>query len=121
MSGLALRTRACPACLLALVAKLTLLVPRTAEDNVRKACADIIHDAVMVGTGRTLPAFVVEVDSKGTPLSADQKASIAQTVVERIADYNKRVFGHERVDDPKRVLVVEKGTLPRTKEKGNVR
>ncbi|KAI0657005.1 acetyl-CoA synthetase-like protein [Cubamyces menziesii] len=89
------------------------------EDNVRKTCADLVHDAVVVGSGRTHACLVVESAASG--LSAEQRHELAQTVAARTADFNKRLFAHERIEDPKRIIVVERGTLPRTKEKGNVR
>ncbi|KAI8976643.1 acetyl-CoA synthetase-like protein [Trametes punicea] len=92
---------------------------KSIEDNVRKTCADLVHDAVVVGSGRTAACLVVESARDG--LSEEQRREVARTISARTADFNKRLFPHERIEDPKRILVVDKGTLPRTKEKGNVR
>ena len=67
----------------------------------------------MVGTGRLYPVLIVESAVNG--LSDEEKKRVSQEIVDRTAEFNKRLYLHERVEDPKRVLVVEKGTLPRTK------
>ncbi len=67
----------------------------------------------MVGTGRLYPVLIVESAASG--LSEEDKKRISQEIVDRTAEFNRRLFIHERVEDPKRVFVVEKGTLPRTK------
>ena len=67
----------------------------------------------MVGTGRLYPCLIVE--SAAIGLTVEEKARIAQGIVDRTADFNKRLFIHERIEDPKRVLIVEQGTLPRTR------
>ena len=72
-----------------------------------------MHDAVVVGSGRTHACLVVESAAGG--LSAEQRHELAQAVAARTADFNKRLFAHERIEDPKRIIVVEPGTLPRTK------
>ncbi|KAI0676592.1 acetyl-CoA synthetase-like protein [Trametes maxima] len=89
------------------------------EDNVRKTCQDLVHDAVVVGSGRPFPGLIVESAIDGLDEAKGKK--VAQTIAERTAELNKRLFAHERIEDPKRILVVDRGTLPRTKEKGNVR
>ncbi|EJF57818.1 acetyl-CoA synthetase-like protein [Dichomitus squalens] len=91
---------------------------KSIEDNVRKTCADIIHDAVVVGTGRLHVCLVVESAVNG--LNDEEKLALSRTIIDRTAEFNTRLFKHERVQDPKLVLVVDKGALPRTKEKGNV-
>ncbi|KAI0720832.1 acetyl-CoA synthetase-like protein [Cerioporus squamosus] len=92
---------------------------KNVEDNIRRSCSDLVHDVVMVGTGRLYPVLIVESAVSG--LNDEEKKRISQEIVDRTAEFNRRLFIHERVEDPKRVFVVEKGTLPRTKEKGNIR
>ena len=89
-------------------------VTRNIEDYVRKACVDLIHDAVVVGSGRKVPALIVELPS-AEELQGDKKKSVADEVVKKLADLNASAFPHERVDDPARVFVVARGVLPRTK------
>ena len=66
----------------------------------------------MVGTGRRWPCLIVESAAGG--LTPEQKSAVSETIVERTADFYKNLFPHEKIQDPKRILVVEKGTLPRT-------
>ena len=61
-----------------------------------------------MGTNRRCPGLLLE------PLKEDGKEAIPQTIVERLATFNKSRFPHERLDDPRLVLVVERGVLPRT-------
>ncbi|OJT05027.1 hypothetical protein TRAPUB_4183 [Trametes pubescens] len=92
---------------------------KSIEDNVRKTCEGLVHDAVVIGSGRTAPVLVVESTESGLDVPA--QAVLVHTIIERTAEFNKRAFAHERIEDPKRILIVDRGTLPRTKEKGNVR
>lgn len=86
---------------------------RSIEDNVRKTCEGLVHDAVVIGSGRTAPVLVVESTENGLDVPA--QAVLVHTIIERTAEFNKRAFAHERIEDPKRILVVDRGTLPRTK------
>ncbi|KAI9066826.1 acetyl-CoA synthetase-like protein [Trametes sanguinea] len=89
------------------------------EDVVRKACPDVVHDVVVVGSGRAFPCLIVESAPDG--LTDAQRRELAEQVIERISGLVQGLFPHERIENPRRVLVVEKGSLPRTREKGNVR
>ena len=79
---------------------------------VRKSCADVVHDAVVLGIGR--PSACLAVEAKTADLDEPGKLRLAQTVVERLAPTSGRLFPHERIEDPKKVLVVEQGTFIRT-------
>ena len=72
----------------------------------------------MVGTGRLHPCLVVESVAKG--LADADRQRISQEIISRTADFRTRLFPHERIEDAKRVLVVEQGTLPRTKVSGRL-
>ncbi|OSD01388.1 acetyl-CoA synthetase-like protein [Trametes coccinea BRFM310] len=89
------------------------------EDIVRKACTDIVHDVVVVGSGRAFPCLIVESAAGG--LTDEERRAVADQVITRTTGLVQGLFPHERIQDPRRVLVVEKGSLPRTREKGNVR
>ncbi|KAI8989116.1 acetyl-CoA synthetase-like protein [Trametes punicea] len=91
------------------------------EDNVRKACQGLVHDVVVVGSGRAFPCLIVEVESTTDGLTDERRQEVAEEVVKRTAELNQSLFPHERIQDPKRVIVVEKGALPRTREKRNIR
>ncbi|KAI0764537.1 acetyl-CoA synthetase-like protein [Trametes elegans] len=94
---------------------------KTIEDAVRKAGAGLVYDAVVVGNGRAAAVLLVESAEAGVAMDAEKRRALAQTLVERMADFNRHLFPHERVADPRRVVVLERGTLLRGKEKGNVR
>ena len=70
----------------------------------------------MVGSGRLHPCLVVESVVKG--LAEADRQRISGEIITRTADFRTRLFPHERIEDAKRVLVVEQGTLPRTKVSG---
>lgn len=86
---------------------------RTIEDAVRALGAGLIHDAVVVGDGRNLAGLVVEA-AEG-PLDDAKRQELAQEIVKRATEFNRGLFPHERIEDPERIIVVEKGSLPRTK------
>ena len=78
----------------------------------RKSCEDIVHDAVVLGSGRLFPCLAIE--SKVGGLDEPGKTELAQTIVERLARTSARLFPHERIENPKRVIVVDQGTFVRT-------
>ncbi|KAJ7136297.1 putative amp-CoA ligase [Mycena filopes] len=92
---------------------------KSIEDNVRKTCEDLVHDAVVLGTSRSCPVLFIETH---TELSDDaQKLALATEIIRRTQTFNQRLFLNERIEDPNHIRVLVKGTLPRTKEKGNIR
>lgn len=86
---------------------------RNMEDIVRKACPELVHDVVVVGSGRAFPCLIVESAVDG--LAGEKPHAVAEEIVKRTAELSKSLYAHERIQDPLRVLVVEKGTLPRTR------
>ena len=46
---------------------------------------------------------------------------LEKEIIERTKPFHSRRFMHERITSTKYVVVVERGTLPRTATKGNVR
>ena len=78
----------------------------------RKTCADIVFDAVVVGAGQKFPCLIVETLQSGLDESARWRA--AKTIVERIAAHPAHLFPHERIEDPRRVIVIDQGRLVRT-------
>ncbi|KAK7464738.1 hypothetical protein VKT23_005944 [Stygiomarasmius scandens] len=87
------------------------------EDAVRQYCADLISDCVVVGQNRRGPALLIEPAIERTSGYKDLQNSIVQ----RLADFNRNRFPHERVDNSNLILIVEPGMLPRTAAKGNIR
>lgn len=79
----------------------------------RKECADIVFDAVVVGSSRTHPVLIVE--SEGSNLTESRRRQIAAQIVDKTANTNQGMFPYERIKDPAWIIVLEKGSLPRTK------
>ncbi|KZT05761.1 putative amp-CoA ligase [Laetiporus sulphureus 93-53] len=92
---------------------------KSVEDHVRKTCSDLVHDVVVIAEGRPGPALLVE--SIRPNLSERERKQVAEEIVKRSKEFNARVFKEEQINNPGRILVLDKGQLPRTKEKGNIR
>jgi hypothetical protein len=89
---------------------------RAIEDGVRLHCKDLVHDVVVVGQGLPLPVIIIETTS---PVSADEAETVKTRIAERAKTFSNGKFVAERVE-AKRILLVDRDTLPRTKEKGNI-
>jgi hypothetical protein len=86
---------------------------RSIEDNVRKTCADLVHDVVVLGTDRRCPVLFVETSKD---ISDDsQKLELSNEIIHRTAVFNQRLFLYERIEDPKHIRILSRGALPRTK------
>lgn len=88
---------------------------RSIEDNVRSCCADIVHEAVVVGSGRPLPSLFLEVRADVPFGEAAEKEASVQTVIEQTAAFDQRLFPYERIDESNRIYILEINSLPRTK------
>lgn len=81
----------------------------------RSCCADIVHEVVLLGSNRPLPCLFLEI-REGLPFDTPAaKEAIAQTVIQRTAAFNKRLFPYERVDESVRIHMIAINSLPRTK------
>ncbi|KAJ7125830.1 putative amp-CoA ligase [Mycena crocata] len=92
---------------------------KSIEDNVRKTCAGIVHDVVVLGSNRARPILFVETAAEVPGESASTE--LKQEIIRRTELFNQRLFQHEHIQSPNQIRLLEKGTLPRTKEKGNIR
>ena len=90
---------------------------RSIEDNVRATCGELVFECVVVGNARPSPVLFVEASEKCTIGSEELK----EEIIRRTSQFYSRCFIHERITSTKHVVVVERGTLPRTATKGNVR
>ncbi|KZT75172.1 acetyl-CoA synthetase-like protein [Daedalea quercina L-15889] len=88
---------------------------RAIEDNVRATCGDLVAECVVVGYGRPSPALFVE------PKGAIEGEKLKKDIIRRIRHFHSRRYMHERIVDAKFVVIVPKGSLPRTATKGNIR
>jgi len=90
---------------------------RSIEDNVRATCGELVFECIVVGNGRPSPALFIEASERCTMDSE----KLRKEIVRRTRQFHSRRFIHERITSTKYVVVVERGTLPRTATKGNVR
>ncbi|KAF8483112.1 hypothetical protein JB92DRAFT_3032722, partial [Gautieria morchelliformis] len=89
---------------------------KSIEDHVRTTCSELIGDCVVVGSGRPSPALFVE------PAKDDMDhAKIRADILEKTQDFHARRYIHERITDINLIIVVNRGTPPRTDTKGNIR
>ncbi|KAI0788607.1 hypothetical protein C8Q75DRAFT_793759 [Abortiporus biennis] len=87
------------------------------EDNVRTTCADLISECIVVGNGRPSPALFIEPKAD---LNMDEER-LKRDILRRIRPFHSRRYLHERISVAKFIFVVQRGTLPRTATKGNIR
>lgn len=90
---------------------------RAIEDNAREMCRGLVGECVVVGNGRPSPALFVEL-AEGVTMD---DARACREIVRRIRHFHARRYLHERIVSAKMVVVVPRGSLPRTATKGNVR
>ena len=76
-----------------------------------------MFECIVVGNGRSSPALFVET-SEQCQLDAEK---LKKEIIRRTKQFHIRRYVHERITSTKHVVVVERGTLPRTATKGNVR
>ena len=90
---------------------------RSIEENIRATCSELVFECVAVGSGRPSPALFFEVSEKCTM----DGEKLKEEIFERIREFNSRGYIHERIASTEHVVIVERGTLPRTDTKGNIR
>ncbi|KAJ4488192.1 hypothetical protein J3R30DRAFT_3281215 [Lentinula aciculospora] len=88
---------------------------KSIEDNARAMCGTLISDCIAVGAGRPSPALFVETDS-----DLDE-SKLRKDIFRKIRHFHSRRYIHESIVSPKMIILVPKGTLPRTASKGNIR
>ncbi|KAF8517758.1 acetyl-CoA synthetase-like protein [Hysterangium stoloniferum] len=85
------------------------------EEQLNQRCSTVITDCIVVGSGRSAPALIVEANSHILDI-----AKIIAEVAQSVATIQKGHHQFERIAS-NRILVVETGTLPRTVSSGNIR
>ena len=88
---------------------------RAIEDNVLKTCADLVADCIVADSGRPSPVLFVE------PKTDIKAAKLQREILRRTRAFHERRYLHERITEARIIVVVDKGTLPRTATKGNIR
>ncbi|GJJ13700.1 hypothetical protein Clacol_007956 [Clathrus columnatus] len=88
---------------------------RYIENQVSNTCKDLISRCVVVGSNRPSPVLLVE------PLLDDiDKTKLKEEIGEKVQLINKNSYSHERID-PSHILIVQRGGLPWTLTKNNIR
>ena len=90
---------------------------RSIEDNVRATCGELVFECIVVGNARPSPTLFIEASKKCTMDSEELK----EEIIRRTSQFHSCRYIHERITSTKHVIVIERGTLPRTATKGNVR
>lgn len=85
------------------------------EDNARAMCGGLIAECVVVGSGRPSPVMFIE------PVSEMDHDKLKKEIIRKTRQFHSRRYLHERITSPNMVVVVPRGTLPRTATKGNIR
>ncbi|KAJ3989999.1 hypothetical protein F5890DRAFT_1569987 [Lentinula detonsa] len=88
---------------------------KSIEDNARAMCGTLISECIAVGTGRPFPALFVEAGSEL------DEVKLKKEIFRKIRHFHSRRYIHESIVSSKMIIVVPKGTLPRTASKGNIR
>ncbi|KAJ7647167.1 hypothetical protein FB45DRAFT_1099969 [Roridomyces roridus] len=86
------------------------------EDNARTMCGPLISECIAVGTGR--PSVVLFVEP-GLGTADDAKLKVE--IIRKTRQFHTRRYLHERLASADSVVVVPRGSLPRTATKGNIR
>uniref|UniRef100_A0A0W0F7W6 AMP-dependent synthetase/ligase domain-containing protein n=1 Tax=Moniliophthora roreri TaxID=221103 RepID=A0A0W0F7W6_MONRR len=86
------------------------------EDNARQMCGNVISDCIVVGTGRPSPTMFVEASADGV-----DEAKLKKDILRKTRQFHSRRYMHERIVSDKFIVIVPRGSLPRTATKGNIR
>ncbi|KAJ7611711.1 acetyl-CoA synthetase-like protein [Roridomyces roridus] len=90
------------------------------EDNVLQVSSQLVSNCTAVGHYKPGVVLFVEPVTPVTP-GSDKEMVLKKEIIALTAPFNARLFLHERITDPGRIVVVPQGKLARTKEKGNIR
>jgi len=85
------------------------------EDNAHAMCGPLISECVVVGNGRPNPLMFVE---PGMDMDHDK---LKVEIIRKTRLFHSRRYTHERIPSADMVIVVPRGSLPRTATKGNIR
>jgi acyl-coenzyme A synthetase/AMP-(fatty) acid ligase len=87
---------------------------KSIEDNARAMCGPLISECIVVGTGRPSPVLFVESDGE-VP-----ERKLKKEIWKKIRHFHSRRYLHEKIT-AEMIIVIPKGSLPRTASKGNIR
>ena len=83
----------------------------------RATCGELVFECIVVGNSRPSPTLFIEASEKcdmGTE-------KLKEEIITRTKQFHSRRYIHERIISTKHIVVVDRGTLPRTVIKGNIR
>ncbi|CAK5262853.1 unnamed protein product [Mycena citricolor] len=86
------------------------------EENARASCGNLISECIVVGSARPSPVLFVEPGSE----AVDQE-KLKRDIIRKTRQFHARRYLHERITSTAMIVVVPKGSLPRTVTKGNIR
>lgn len=81
----------------------------------RKTCAQLIEECIVVGNGRSSPTLFVE------PSVDTDHEKLKKEIIRKTRQFHSRRYIHERIISPDFIIIVPSKTLPRTATKGNIR
>ncbi|KAI0051721.1 acetyl-CoA synthetase-like protein [Auriscalpium vulgare] len=85
------------------------------EDNVLATCADLVSQCIVVGNGRPSPVLFIEQATDAA------HSKLKREILRRTRQFHSRRYLHERITSADMIVIVDKGALPRTATKGNIR
>ncbi|KAK7445745.1 hypothetical protein VKT23_014740 [Stygiomarasmius scandens] len=88
---------------------------RSIEENVRAMCGALVSECIVVGTGRPSPAMFIE------PAVDMDENKLKKDILRKIRPFHSRRYMHERITSVDMIIIVPRGSLPRTASKGNIR
>lgn len=81
----------------------------------RKTCAHLVEECIVVGSGRPSPTLFVE------PAGDTDHHKLKKEIIRKTRLFHSRRYLHERITSPEFIIIVPSNSLPRTATKGNVR
>ncbi|KAJ7585901.1 acetyl-CoA synthetase-like protein [Mycena floridula] len=93
---------------------------KSIEDNLLRICPDLVQQCVVVGHYKPAPVLLVEPIDVSFNYETGSDA-LKEEILKRTLTFNERVYPHEQIRDPSRIVIIKTGSLPRTAEKGNIR
>ncbi|CAA7262317.1 unnamed protein product [Cyclocybe aegerita] len=85
------------------------------EENARTMCGSLIAECIVVGNARPSPVMFIE------PATDMDHVKLKKEIIRKTRHFHSRRYLHERITSPDMIMVVQRGTLPRTATKGNIR
>ncbi|KZP19040.1 acetyl-CoA synthetase-like protein [Athelia psychrophila] len=89
---------------------------KTIEENVYATCPDLVGKCTVIGEARPFPALFIE----GKDAEELDTEALRAKVLERISEFQRNLYLHERITNVNMIKVVPANSLPRSR-KGAVR